>query len=325
VLDSAPTTSTRLKGGQFTFDERYLHWFRTERGSFAAGRLHTREDYWGLVGRFVMRWPQRLEGIRLRSGLKIGYAPGAPAAEAINIEEDTDGLARDVGVSVMDFLPGDGIDVSYAPTGGGWYLSPQFRPAKELLELRYQWRPAHFPLVEIRIREREDVEQETTASRKRHEIDGYIRLTWEFNLLSRRSIAIIQRRRPRMALSFGCSLWCVRHTQDRLSAWSTGTIAILPEQTDKKSEPETQENSHEVSQIDPVQGIRCVAPDTIVGAGAQGNHRTAYRAGRAYRGHVPERIIRTSQPAGAARHRIDRVGVIHHRLAHSIRLVKPDR
>ena len=85
----------------------------------------------------------------------------------------------------MDFLPDHSIGVNYAQTGSGWYLSPQFRPNEELLELRYQWRPAHFPLVEIRIREREDLEQETTASRKRHEIDGYIRLTWEFNLLKR--------------------------------------------------------------------------------------------------------------------------------------------
>ena len=293
VLESTPTTSSGLKGGQFTFDELYLHWFRTERGSFAVGRLQTRavlrsgvyaksldrnnsnnvninwtdgilaiyraqngwrssfvlerndsdgsssirhgpldyndsearntyftgfenidrwglvvqrafdvsylpnslltdgdvdgrrEDYWGLVGRLAMRWPQRSEGIRLRSGLEIGYAPETPTAQAVNLEEDADGLAWDVVVSIMDFLPDHSIGVNYAQTGSGWYLSPQFRPNEELLELRYQWRPAHFPLLEIRIRERQDLQQETTAIRKRHEIDGYIRLTWEFNLLNR--------------------------------------------------------------------------------------------------------------------------------------------
>ena len=293
VLDSTPSTNSGLKGGEFTFDELYLHWFRTERGSFAVGRLQTRavlrsgvyaksldrnnsnnvnvnwtdgflaiyraqngwrssfvlerndsdgassirhgpldyndsearntffagfenidswrlvvqrafdvsylpnsllvdgnvngrrEDYWGLVGRLAMRWPQRSEGIRLRSGLEIGYAPETPTAQAVNLEEDADGLAWDVVVSVMDFLPDHSIGVNYAQTGSGWYLSPQFRPNEELLELRYQWRPAHFPLLEIRIRERQDLQQETTAIRKRHEIDGYIRLTWEFNLLKR--------------------------------------------------------------------------------------------------------------------------------------------
>jgi hypothetical protein len=292
VLDKTPSTSSGLKGGEFTFDELYLHWFRTERGSFAVGRLQTRavlrsgvyaksldrnnsnnvninwtdgilaiyrarngwrssfvlerndsdgsgsirhgpldyndsqarntyfagfenidrwrlivqrafdvsylpnslltdgdvngrrEDYWGLVGRLAMRWPQRSEGIRLRSGFEIGYAPETPTAQAVNLEEDADGLAWDVVVSIMDFRPDHSIGVNYAQTGGGWYLSPQFRPNEELLELRYQWRPARFPLLEIRIRRREDLEQETTAIRKRHEIDGYIRLTWEFNVLN---------------------------------------------------------------------------------------------------------------------------------------------
>ena len=293
VHGSTTTTSSGLKSGQFTFDELYLHWFRTERGSIAVGRLQTRavlrsgvyaksldrnnsnnvninwtdgilgiyraqngwrssfvlerndsdgassirhgpldfndsearntyftgfenidswglivqrafdvsyipnsllvdgnangrrEDYWGLVGRLVVRWPQRSEGIRLRSGLEMGYAPETPTAQAVNLEKDADGLAWDVVVSVMDFLPGHSIGVNYAQTGSGWYLSPQFRPNEELLELRYQWRPAYFPLVEIRIRERQDLQQETTAIRKRHEIDGYFRLTWEFNLLKR--------------------------------------------------------------------------------------------------------------------------------------------
>lgn len=293
VLDSTPSTSSGLRGGEFTFDELYLHWFRTERGSFAVGRLQTRavlrsgvyaksldrnnsnnvninwtdgmlaiyrapngwrssfvlerndsdgassirhgpldfhdsearntffvgfenikswglvvqrafdvsylpnsllkdgdtdgrrEDYWGLVGRLAVRWPQRSEGIRLRTGAEIGYAPETPTGQAVDLAEDADGLAWDVVVSIMDFLPGHSIGVNYAQTGSGWYLSPQFRPNEELLELRYQWRPKHFPLLEIRIRTREDLEQETTAIQKKQEIDGYIRLTWEFTLLGR--------------------------------------------------------------------------------------------------------------------------------------------
>ncbi len=132
-----------------------------------------------------MRWPQRSEGIRLRSGIELGYAPVTPTAQAVNLSEDADGLAWDIVVSVMDFLPGHSIGLNYAQTGSGWYLSPQFRPNEELLELRYQWRTEDFPLVEIRIREREDLDQEVTASRKRSEVDGYIRLTWEFDALKR--------------------------------------------------------------------------------------------------------------------------------------------
>ena len=42
VLDSNTPTNSGLEGGQFTFDELYLQWFRTERGAFAFGRLQTR-------------------------------------------------------------------------------------------------------------------------------------------------------------------------------------------------------------------------------------------------------------------------------------------
>jgi len=52
-----------------------------------------------------------------------------------------------------------------------------------LFEIRYIWRPVKLkivPLLEVRIRWREDLEQELTASQKRQEFDGYIRMTWEF-------------------------------------------------------------------------------------------------------------------------------------------------
>lgn len=42
VFQSATPGSSGLRGGQVTFDQLYLHWFRTERGSFALGRLQTR-------------------------------------------------------------------------------------------------------------------------------------------------------------------------------------------------------------------------------------------------------------------------------------------
>jgi len=57
-----------------------------------------------------------------------------------------------------------------------------------LFEIRYIWRPVNLkivPLLEVRIRWREDLEQELTASQKRQEFDGYIRMTWEFIIKSR--------------------------------------------------------------------------------------------------------------------------------------------
>lgn len=146
-----------------------------------------REDYWGVVGRLVGRWPQRREGIRLRGGLEIGYAPNTQTAAAANLDEDADGLAWDIVVSLMDFLPTHSIGVNYAQTGAGWLLSPQFRPNEELFEIRYIWNPRrpYFPLLEARIRWREDLEQRVGTLRKQEELDGYIRLTWEFALKGR--------------------------------------------------------------------------------------------------------------------------------------------
>ncbi len=87
----------------------------------------------------------------------------------------------------MDFLPTHSIGINYAQTGAGWLLSPQFRPNEELFEIRYIWNPRrpYFPLLEARIRWREDLEQRVGTLRKQEELDGYIRLTWEFALKGR--------------------------------------------------------------------------------------------------------------------------------------------
>ena len=139
-----------------------------------------REDYWGFVGRLGGRWPQRSHGIRLRSGLEVGYAPETATREAAMLDTAVDGLAWDAVVSLMDFQPGQSIGINYAQTGAGWYLSPQFRPNEELFEIRYQWRGTILPLLEIRIRWREDLEQLVGADQKRNAFDGYARITWEF-------------------------------------------------------------------------------------------------------------------------------------------------
>ncbi len=292
--DSAPQRNG-LKGGQFTFDELYLHWFRTDRGSIAVGRLQTRfvmrsgvyaksldrnnsnnvnvnwtdgaqatyrakngwnsslvweynsrdgassirhgeldfdnskaqntlfagfeninrwgpivqraldisylpssllkdgtadgrrEDYWGVVGRLVGRWPQRREGIRLRAGIEMGYAPNTATREAVGVTSSVDGLAWDVVVSLMDFLPTHSIGINYAQTGAGWLLAPQFRPNEELFEIRYIWNPRSplWPLVEARIRWRDDLEQIVGESQKREEFDGYLRFTWDWTFKPR--------------------------------------------------------------------------------------------------------------------------------------------
>ncbi len=293
VLDSTTTTNNGLKGGQFTFDELYLQWFRTERGAIAFGRLQTRfvlrggvyaksldrnnsnnvnvnwtdglqatyrarngwnssfvlernardgtgsirrgdldfdhssarntyfagfenitrwgpisqrgfdvsyfpksllkdgdpngrrEDYWGFVGRLMFRWPQRSAGARLRTGTEIGYAPETATSTAANLDTSVSGLAWNIVASIMDFRPRHNIGINYAQTGAGWLLSPQYRQNEELFELRYQWRPKSFALLEARVRWREELEQQIGTLQKREEFDFYLRATIEFTVKDR--------------------------------------------------------------------------------------------------------------------------------------------
>jgi len=145
-----------------------------------------REDYWGLVGRLALRWPQRAEGPRLRFGGELGYAPNTPtnASRDLGSSGDTEGLAWNVVVSAMEFAPQHSIGVNYARTGAGWLLSPQYGANEELWELRYQWRPRTLPLVEARVRRRRDLKEETGAVRQRDVFDFFLRVTWRFRTLA---------------------------------------------------------------------------------------------------------------------------------------------
>lgn len=292
VMQGATPETYGLRGGQFTFDELYLHWFRAGRFDLAVGRLQTRfvlrggvyaksldrndsnnvnvtwtdglhatyrtrkgwdahlvlqrntdegtgsirqgpldfddggarityffglenteawgpvvqrafdvsylpdsllkdgdtggrrEDYWGVVGRLVTRWPRRSEGAGFRLGVEVGYAPETPTAAGSQLEDsgEADGLAWNVTASLMDFAPDHSIGLNYGRTGAGWLLSPQFRENEELLEVRYQWEPSRLPLLEARVRWREELERLAGAVRRRDGVDIYVRLTWEFTI-----------------------------------------------------------------------------------------------------------------------------------------------
>jgi hypothetical protein len=166
---------------QLAFDASYLPGSLLENGN-PEGR---RADYWGLVGRLALRWPQRSDGIRLRVGTEVGYAPEAPTAEAVGLDGDVNQLAWNVVASLMDFKPDHSIGLNYSRTGAAWLLSPQYRPNESLFEIRYQWWPRRWPLLEARVRWREDLEQLTDRARKRRMFDFYLRVTWEFDVKRR--------------------------------------------------------------------------------------------------------------------------------------------
>jgi len=165
---------------QRAFDINYLPASLLEDGE-ADGR---RTDYWGLVGRLMFVWPPEKVGLRLRAGPEIGYAPETPTYEAQNLpgSGDVSGFAWNVVASAIDFVPAHSIGVNYGRTGAGWLLSPQYRPNEELIELRHMWRPERFPLLESRIRRRQELDQLVDTARKRTQYDFFVRLTWRFTI-----------------------------------------------------------------------------------------------------------------------------------------------
>ena len=65
---------------------------------------------------------------------------------------DADGLAWNVTVSIMDFVPKHSIGINYAGTDAGWLVSPEYRNNERLTEIRYMWRPNDRMTVDIRAR-----------------------------------------------------------------------------------------------------------------------------------------------------------------------------
>ena len=120
----------------------------------------------------------------MRVGTEVGYAPETPTGAASQLDDPgaVDGLAWEVMASVMNLTPDHSIGLNYGRAGAGWLLSPQFRENDELLEIRYQWRPSHLPLLEARVRWQEDLEHLTGAVRKLDSFDVYLRLTWQFKI-----------------------------------------------------------------------------------------------------------------------------------------------
>jgi cell division protein FtsN len=162
------------------FDVSYL-----PRSLLADGDENGRRvDYSGLVARLALRWPKLSEGPRLRAGGELGYAPETPTSAAVDLpgSGDASGLAWNVVLSAMEFVPEHSIGLNYGRTGSGWYLSPEYKPNQELIQVRYQWRPKQFPMIEARIRRREDLQQQVNATRKQLEYDVSVRATWQFTI-----------------------------------------------------------------------------------------------------------------------------------------------
>jgi hypothetical protein len=141
-----------------------------------------REHYLALTGRASAEWPLGNEGLRLRFGAELGWAPNTPERTAINsgTSGDADGRAAQFSMDALEFFKGHGIGFVYGRAGGGWLLSPDFRNNDRLLEVRYQWRFAEKWSMEARVRRREELEVPVGTLQARIDDDVYVRLTGKF-------------------------------------------------------------------------------------------------------------------------------------------------
>jgi hypothetical protein len=141
------------------------------------------KDYWGLVGRLAARIPRETQGMRVRLASELGFAPITPTRDAVGLAGtgDASGLAWNIAVSLIDWMPKHSIGVNYGRTGAGWLLSPQYRANEELFEVRYVIKPKENLTIEMRARWRRDLEMLARALDRRNDFDIYARMTWRFN------------------------------------------------------------------------------------------------------------------------------------------------
>ena len=142
---------------------------------------NARDDYIGLVGRAAAQWPLK-RGKKFILGGALGYAPNTPEKGKIKLPGSggADGLAWQASFNIMNMKPGHSIGLVLAEADGGWLLSPDFRPNERLTEVRYRWDIAKKYRLEIRGRQRKEIEKQTTATQKRDSKDYYIRFTYKF-------------------------------------------------------------------------------------------------------------------------------------------------
>lgn len=139
-------------------------------------------DYVSLVARGATQWPVS-EG-RLIVGGELGYAPNRPTKAAMGLangsEERTGGIAYQVAASVVHPSQKHRLGLVYGRAEPGWLVAPDYRNNDRLLEGRYQWQFTRNHSLEVRLRQRRDLERPVAAERRREDLDFYLRITSRF-------------------------------------------------------------------------------------------------------------------------------------------------
>ncbi len=135
-------------------------------------------DYVTFGARLAMQWALRGES-RFVAGAEIAHALDTPTLAAMGLPGlgDSGGNAWQVSVNVVDMAPGHSIGLVHGENDAGWLLSTDFTNNMSLTEIRWNWEVLSGHLFQIRVRDREDLIQRSSAVRKRHDVDYFVRYT----------------------------------------------------------------------------------------------------------------------------------------------------
>ncbi|MEK7735008.1 MAG: hypothetical protein AAB329_06160 [Pseudomonadota bacterium] len=180
-LNTFVALENKTKSGPFVqraLDVTYMPDALLVTGSSSGGR----EDYVTVVGRTALAWPMGTGKERFLLGLEVGYAPNTHRASAVSLagSGEVKGYAWQTSLNLMEFAPGHSVGLVWGEAQAGWLISPDFRENERLLEVRHQYVFTKQLSMESRIRQRLELEQLTTAVRKRDDRDLYVRLTYKF-------------------------------------------------------------------------------------------------------------------------------------------------
>jgi len=147
-----------------------------------GGSTGARENYLALVARTALAWPMGAGKQQFLLGAEIGYAPNTHMASAVKLpgSDDVKGYAWQTSLNLMEFAPGQSVALVWGEAQAGWLISPDFRENERLVELRHRFVFTKQLSMESRIRQRQELEQLTTAIRKRDARDLYMRLSYKF-------------------------------------------------------------------------------------------------------------------------------------------------
>lgn len=129
------------------------------------------DAYAAVVAKTAFEWPFGDAGRRFRLGIQAGHAPDAAGIG---------GEGWQFSFNLLDLAPRHDLALVYAEVDDGWLLSPDFRPAESLLELRWAWRLDDRTTIDARVRRREEIDVPAAAVAARRSDDANLRVTWRF-------------------------------------------------------------------------------------------------------------------------------------------------